>query len=940
MEMKYRKRIGNSIPVKWKAECAEGVMLEELELTLVVVDGGGNEIRLDHHVEDEYIVARWAGNRQKACGPCRLELWANKGKPGQAVMDACDELELVPHSSMANESEGDVFIPSRSVLVVPQPETMRAGYFSRLEKLGDYLYEAWYGNLDYETARKWMRRFRPSGDALGTGANLGAELRGTGPDDRQPAADATGTGAGTFGRNRRNGGCTSVRKGCLFGRNLDWYYSELCEFLIHTPASAGRHGVTGMGGNAPELTRSVVESGAYNSGYRWLPYTLADGMNDAGLVCSMNVVPTQRTYDLRDITTGTNPGKPDLCGLMIVRYVLDNHTGALEAAQDIRDNWDVYMPHAAGLDEELHFLIADSRCTVVLEFVENEARIIVKGLEGWITNFRLDGTETHADGTIDYGSVEDYGQGLERYDIVAREMVNVGTASDMASMMQGLWFTQAYADGSTWKTEFSGLHGLMVTDPIEDYADVMARAREMYLERSRSTAETWHTEHTVVYDQEHLTMMLRVQEESSSSSFRHICNGERGTATGSHAFEAEINNDYGSPLCAVSGSNSSRGYHFEGESFDQSWWKLDGYNDIEFLVEGITGVRLKVSAFFSINGVTGLIASDYEGCTIKACQGDGSMVSVPCRGYEAGESPAVVEMATLFVPWEAGCGNTLHIESDCSVSGRFNIYEIEVVFGEGGGWTRRVDKAPTAEDMELLEERMTSRLDVVEGTTAVHGAAIEAMDHRIAEDEEVLERVGDVPVYLAKGELPEAGAQWKDKLFLFGGKLYVCVGDGVEKEYSFAAVPENSTEFTSDSQFRSRFGQYVTNGFLDDLGFEDGGKAFAGNGCLKLGTSSKTGGLKLMKINDSLPPILSVTAYATRFNGKKNSEAVLMDLDEMLRDDEPVEMIWESAEGADYILFESRLPEKEGSVYGDSRCNFVDKIVVSYGRNEWRWEEV
>ena len=163
---------------------------------------------------------------------------------------------------------------------------------------------------------------------------------------------------------------------------------------------------------------------------------------------------------------------------------------------------------------------------------------------------------------------------------------------------------------------------------------------------------------------------------------------------------------------------------------------------------------------------------------------------------------------------------------------------------------------------------------------------------------------------------------------------------GVEKEYSFAAVPENSTEFTSDSQFRSRFGQYVTNGFLDDLGFEDGGKAFAGNGCLKLGTSSKTGGLKLMKINDSLPPILSVTAYATRFNGKKNSEAVLMDLDEMLRDDEPVEMIWESAEGADYILLESRLPEKEGSVYGDSRCNFVDKIVVSYGRNEWRWEEV
>lgn len=166
-----------------------------------------------------------------------------------------------------------------------------------------YLYDIWYDTLDYKYAY-----------------------------DYYSSADA---GYGT-------GACSAVRNGNFFGRNYDWTYDNNAEFIVHTDAEDGRHAVLGTAASIPGLTDEFVRSGASSILYKLVPFQLVDGINDAGLVINMNVVPRQdldkEHYPDVELDRTTNKyiypvggqqnEKVRVSIMMLPRFVLDNFSRA------------------------------------------------------------------------------------------------------------------------------------------------------------------------------------------------------------------------------------------------------------------------------------------------------------------------------------------------------------------------------------------------------------------------------------------------------------------------------------------------------------------------------------------------------------------------------------------------------------------------------------
>lgn len=504
--------IGNTLQVRWRVKHnGQAESLEGLDLSLVMTTPSGQKQAMAFAVSDTNLVTvNYEGKDQQHLGNYRLDLFENRGENNQRRIDSTPAFVLVAHTAEAHrESDpnlevytvdltGDIEIdyPSTAVLFTPQELTAgqqaqareninaKKGGYTRIEKIHDYVHEIWYDGADYSFA---------------------------------PLLPHSPLGC-----------CTSIRHGKFFARNLDWQYSECCEFFVHTPAVNGRHAVDGFGGNIPALTKSVVESGEWNAAYNWLPLSIADGHNDAGLCASMNVVPTKTAPNTYERTTGTNPTKPTLNGLMIVRYILDNHTDALHAAEDIRDNWNVVMPHTDTFDEELHFLIADKTQTIVLEFVGNEAVIIQKpDQEGYITNFRLNGVEYNEYDDLVIDTIEPFGQGVERWEEIYNGISEYLTIENLLNDLKILYFTHAYNDDRQYyrRTDFAGLHDELTVQAAFDtpsvYDATLSAAHQAYLDRTRD-GQTWQTTHSVVYDIETGECLFRTQQDESTATRRDM----------------------------------------------------------------------------------------------------------------------------------------------------------------------------------------------------------------------------------------------------------------------------------------------------------------------------------------------------------------------------------------------------------------------------------
>lgn len=295
-------------------------------------------------------------------------------------------------------------------------------------------------------------------------------------------------------------GCTAVRNGNFYGRNLDFFISEVAEFVVHTTAKEGRHASVGVS-RLYQFTDEDIAKGLTKEQIGLIPWGMFDGINDAGLFCNMNVTPSA---DSGIPHTDPAPGLPKVSCVFLVRALLDN-CATVEDAIEFVNTHSVIGMDKGGFD--LHFMIGDPNRTVVLEYIDNKAVIMDQNI---MTNFLVNVPELtpHADG-------------IERYEIIKEHFDEGATMEGMWNLLRRVKFTQAYDPTLVpfWKSEFCGEEGRTIATPVEEIlageADQKAFAdMKNYLETGYYTPEMrlWYTTHNSTYDIANKTLWLTIRE--------------------------------------------------------------------------------------------------------------------------------------------------------------------------------------------------------------------------------------------------------------------------------------------------------------------------------------------------------------------------------------------------------------------------------------------
>lgn len=322
-------------------------------------------------------------------------------------------------------------------------------------------------------------------------------------------------------------GCSAVRIGNLYGRNYDWNYDENVVCLVRLSASAERYASISV--CASGLTQASFENRSLSDAQLMhIPYRALDGINEHGVVCSSNVVPSSE----RDKGwTGT-----EINGIAILRHVLDHAKSAREGAEMIVRK--AFMP--SGLDgHSIHYMVADRNETYIVE----DGRMTEVSSSSYapyaiLTNFRCQAgdflTENHVD-TVKLEAIDPYGSGVERYDKLRIGTLEVESPDDLQALMRSVYYTNAYRDAEglpgipQWPSEFTGM-----TDPLipEDVRNLTVRTataerlRNFYRDSLQPIWEGrtrdglfWQTVHSSVYDMTGRSVSICVQEGSEKHVF-------------------------------------------------------------------------------------------------------------------------------------------------------------------------------------------------------------------------------------------------------------------------------------------------------------------------------------------------------------------------------------------------------------------------------------
>lgn len=296
--------------------------------------------------------------------------------------------------------------------------------------------------------------------------------------------------------------CTAVRNGNFYGRNLDFFVSEVAEIIVHTTAKENRHASVGVG-RLFTMTDDDLAKGITAEHLSILPWGMTDGINDAGLFCNMNVTPY---CDSGIPHTSPNPDLPRVHSTLLLRALLDNCASVDEAIEYVNSH-NVTGANTGGFD--LHFMIGDPEKTVVLEFIDNKP---VFGEHNIMTNFlvnKLPELTPHADG-------------VERYNIISEHLDEGATMEGMYNLLKRVRFSQCY-DPETdpfWKSEYTNEKSGRTKDcTVEDiFADPSVQKDfenfKNFKETGYYTKEMglWFTEHNSTYDIANKKLWVTVRE--------------------------------------------------------------------------------------------------------------------------------------------------------------------------------------------------------------------------------------------------------------------------------------------------------------------------------------------------------------------------------------------------------------------------------------------
>lgn len=303
-------------------------------------------------------------------------------------------------------------------------------------------------------------------------------------------------------------GCSSVRNGDYYGRNYDYIFNDSPEFVVHMEAAEGRHASVGVAAHYG-LREANLLRGEYDKQLEIIPNFTLDGINDAGVIASINVVPGKE--DIGELT-GTNPDGEPLNAAYAVRYILDNAKSADDAVALLKTR-NLYGTAVSGL--YLHIMIADPAKTYVVEFIDNKMVAQVKtGDEQIMTNFYVNIPE-----------LTDHASGVERYQIL-KENYNEGNSMvGMRNLMARVKYSNAY-NYSTYPAWYSESipQSLIKNQDSPEFAkflEIFDNVRKDYWNyvtndiRNPANTTFWHTTHNSIYDIKNRTLRLTVQENYS-----------------------------------------------------------------------------------------------------------------------------------------------------------------------------------------------------------------------------------------------------------------------------------------------------------------------------------------------------------------------------------------------------------------------------------------
>ncbi len=246
------------------------------------------------------------------------------------------------------------------------------------------------------------------------------------------------------------GACSSFSVGNKRGRNLDWFYSDGVEFVVHTPKTENRHGSIGMA-SLTSLPNHVASECRYNEKFQLLPFLTLDGINDAGIFVNANVVPFR---DEGSWVMKTETEDDDIFELTGPRFILDN----CSYLSDIVPLYDKYDWIPLGTMNEIHLMVTGPRSaedstvtTVVFELIpfdvdgrsvrklccisQDEKDIAIVNNDAFrffqidteyliMTNFHLWQFDASADRKGRILSITNHAMGFERYETIEAAIIS------------------------------------------------------------------------------------------------------------------------------------------------------------------------------------------------------------------------------------------------------------------------------------------------------------------------------------------------------------------------------------------------------------------------------------------------------------------------------------------------------------------------------------
>lgn len=380
---------------------------------------------------------------------------------------------------------GIVILPCFTLFFACKPKTEM---YSAPQKKADYLYSMTFNDYVFDTEEKTIK--------------------------------SNGQASGGFG-------CSSVRKDNFYGRNFDFIFNDVPEFIVRVNKNEKiKHSSIGVATHFG-LRESQMTTYGYDE-LSLIPNFTLDGINDAGVVCSHNVVEIEAGHEIPVAgTKASDPTAQKLHMLFIPRFVLDNASTASEAVELIK-SCNVYgkletnypnMPEPKA--EYLHIMIADANKTYVVEFFDdgqgNYVHVYEKIEDDQVmTNFYLG---------IPMENLN-YVHGLERYNIL-KENYNKNVPATRGSMQQLLRLVQ-YSKAYDITLEHPWRSESLTRAQLDTISETAFKSTPEAIQlandykyaiqnnvRYPANANFWHTTHNSTYDMANKKLYVYVQEDYS-----------------------------------------------------------------------------------------------------------------------------------------------------------------------------------------------------------------------------------------------------------------------------------------------------------------------------------------------------------------------------------------------------------------------------------------